>query len=333
MSTILSKKHILIDIETSGLKKHSDFIVCIGILYNDDTDTSSHIQFINKTIEEEKESLISFINLLKDYSHIYTFGGKSFDIPFILARCSLHNLDCTIFNNIYCVDIRKSLLKLSPTRLCLEHLLSFTRECTSTGKELAKICGLYHSSGETIYKSVISSHNLDELYSLLGLYEIYTTLISLNDLNCSLVSKTTGSNPYIQYDFIITSKFYYNFSSTYNNISICWAKHSNVISIKVYLCTLNLKKYLSPAKDYYYVLSQNQIIHRSIAQFIDKSDKRKVTKDECFISRQNLYVPLVTTYKLPCSIWYDESKSPFISFGDLNPEIIADQLSSLLLSK
>lgn len=334
MENTHSTKHILIDIETTGIQKHHDFIVCIGVLYittSDNIKSPHYYQWISKTIDEEKSNLISFINFIKDFSHIYSFSGKSFDIPFLIARCAFHNIGFDIFKDIYLVDIKKPLLNFATNRLNLETLLDFKRQSMSTGRELAKICKLYQNSSENIYKSIILSHNHDELYSLLAFYEVYTTLLGLKNTNNASISETNLTNNYLVFNFISASNFLYNFCATYNNISISWAKNTSDILIKVGLYNVNLKKYLLPAKDYYYIISQKQIVHRSIAQFIDKNDKQKVHKDECYISKQNSYAPLITTHKLQCPIWYNECKAPFITYSDLTPSILASQLSNLVL--
>ena len=331
MTNILNSNHILIDIETSGLKRDSDFVACIGVLYVNKDNIISHIQWINKTTKEEKDNLINLLSFLKNFSHIYSFGGKTFDLPFIIASCTFHNLDYSIFNDIHSVDIRKPLSNLASTRLDLEKLFGFSRVCKSTGKELAKVCRLYESSGQNIYKSVISAHNLEELYSLLGMYEIYIALTNLKNATSSVPSNLTQNTEYTLFGFEFIFSFSYNFKVIYNNLCISWDKFSSIVLIKSTFLSLNLKRYLCPHKDYFYILSENQIVHKSIAQFIAKSNKRKVSKNECCIFKNALYTPLITSYKVSCNIWYDSSNNPFVSYGDITANILASQLLYLML--
>ncbi|MCR5625593.1 MAG: ribonuclease H-like domain-containing protein [Lachnospiraceae bacterium] len=54
-----------------------------------------------------------------------------------------------------------------------------------------------------------------------------------------------------------------------------------------------MKYYISDYKDYYYIPSENKVIHKSLAEFIDKSLKEKANKNNCFIKVYGEFVPVI----------------------------------------
>ena len=326
---LLDKKHFLFDIETSGLNKQTDHIVCIGISFINDNNEIESKQWSLQLPEEEKNLLKHFLGFITSFSHAYTYGGKLFDWPFLLNRCLYYELDITLLQKIHVIDMKKHLHYLGATRTLLENALNIVRQFTTSGKSLVKVYHTYKSCGERIYLSLILGHNQDELRTLLGFYELYQTLYQLQYFKCIEIKQSANT-----LDFIIAVPYAFitDFEGHYKHITLNWKSNAQQLKIQVAFSYLALKQYLTPHKDYYYIPSQNQLMHRSLAHFIPACDKRKVNKEECAVIKESTYVPLFTTHKLTLPIWYDISHMPYLSIEDFSFSILANQLFALFFS-
>lgn len=77
---------LVLDIETAGLNPQSDCIFAIGCL-------SERGRFVFMD-DSESQLLQQFISYWQQnrFDVMYTFNGTAFDLPFIIARCALHNI-------------------------------------------------------------------------------------------------------------------------------------------------------------------------------------------------------------------------------------------------
>lgn len=75
-------------------------------------------QWSLQKLEEEENLLKEFIIFANDFKVIYTYSGKNFDWPFLIARLTHYNLTAPAALTL--VDMKKTLSLLSPTRNELE---------------------------------------------------------------------------------------------------------------------------------------------------------------------------------------------------------------------
>lgn len=90
--------NVILDIETTGLNPIEDKIICIVI-----KDTVSGYEKVMVS-DDEKAILTQLMEL--PIEKTFTYCGDTFDIPFIIKRCVVHNVPIKpfIFNTL---DIRK----------------------------------------------------------------------------------------------------------------------------------------------------------------------------------------------------------------------------------
>lgn len=312
---VLEPTHFLLDIETSGLSRSKDWIICIGVLYLDQGGALSLKQWHLQKPDEEYELLTDFLNFCIDYKRVYTYNGKSFDWPFLISRLAFHNLSSAPLHQLILVDMKKPLSLLSGKRSELEHQFGYERKTTLIGRELVRLYTLYESSGLETYKTLILKHNADELHSLLHFYEIYTLLYHLGSYKC-IEAFCSENILTLQLDlpFVLES----GFSFTVQDVLFTLQRDSQTLYLKVPLHPLTLKHYLEPLKDYYYIPSENQLMHKSLATFMPKTLKRRATKAECSLTKDSVYLKLFTTYRVSEPLWYDEEGHPFCEYNDLN---------------
>ena len=82
---------IYLDIETTGLKRNSDYAWVIGAAFVKEDKIESKQIFI-KSKDDEKESLLYLNELLKNKQRIVTFNGNIFDIPFLNERADAYGV-------------------------------------------------------------------------------------------------------------------------------------------------------------------------------------------------------------------------------------------------
>ncbi|PHV71169.1 hypothetical protein CS063_07515 [Sporanaerobium hydrogeniformans] len=307
----MSPSEGLIDIETTGLIGRRDTLISLGITYKETTGTLLYRQWVAEKQSEEKELLLAFLEWAKSFKTFYSYNGNSFDWPFIRARLIYHAIEDTLLENYRFLDLKKLLKKISPIRQELEKLLGFTRQSTLTGKELVKLYTLYEKTHVANYLKLLLDHQKDELLSLGLLYALYQLLSHLEETTISSTEK--------QDDFIILflelreqliSTFYINSPYFY----IEGKSGQNRLLLRFKCQTLLLYHYLSPAKDYYFIPSQNQLIHKSIAQFIPAEMKQKVKKDACYLTKTSSFLPLCTTQKCSLPLWQDQKGHFYVEY-------------------
>jgi len=87
---------IILDIETSGLDAQEDHITCIGCLDPErgiTQFTHSAEAFRTEPLMAEKDILEHFFAYYHPKMALITYNGVKFDVPFILARAELHDID------------------------------------------------------------------------------------------------------------------------------------------------------------------------------------------------------------------------------------------------
>ncbi len=85
-----NKEEILFfDIETTGLSPKASSLYMIGVMFFDQKCNAWHIrQFFADNYKSEPGIITSFLEILGNYKYLYHFNGKTFDIPYILNKCS-----------------------------------------------------------------------------------------------------------------------------------------------------------------------------------------------------------------------------------------------------
>jgi hypothetical protein len=324
----LSHGHFLLDIETTGLNKTSNAIVCIGVMYQNKSGQLESIQWLSELAGQEKEVLLAFLDFCTGYEKAYTYTGRVFDVPFLLSRFGTFGLSPAFFKKLFFIDMKKVLSSVGSNRPALETLLGYQRTTTVTGKELAKLSKLFEATSQPNYQTLILAHNSDELHSLSAMYEAYFILHQLSTYKVvSLITKPTCIILQVQSPIA----FQTNFSMRLEDNQISWAKGTCEIVVKVVIYEGTFKKYLLPAKDYYWIAGQNELVHKSIAQFIAKDLRQKVSAKQCFVTKASQFLRVYTP-SASAPLWYNGLENRFVEyFSDekLAPFIL-QQLAYLL---
>ena len=146
---------LFFDIETTGLSPKASSLYMIGVMFFDNSDGSWHLkQFFADNYKSEADMINSFLDILEDYDYLYHFNGKTFDIPYVLNKCSKHSISLSehcdnILNdkeNSFSIDIlagirpvKKMLGLTKANQTALEKWLGIIRDDKFDGGKLIPV--------------------------------------------------------------------------------------------------------------------------------------------------------------------------------------------------
>lgn len=292
---------LFIDIETTGFTAKSSNLYLIGCAFFKD-DKWQEIQFFADNYSEEKEIISSFFDFAKDYKYLIHFNGNNFDIPYINAKCLEHGLEFN-FDNFTGVDIYKrispykSFLKLENCKQkTIEKFLKINREDLYSGGDLI---GVYHSYVESKNEENLKLLLLHNFEDVKGMLEILPILAYSDLLNSKLkVTKVSASsftdvNGTERSELLMTfdtpSTLLIPISSIYEQCYFAGA--SNQAMIRVPLVETELKYFYANYKEYYYLPDEDVALHKSVAQFVDKSRREPCKASNCYTRKTGKYLP------------------------------------------
>lgn len=67
--------------------------------------------------------------------------------------------------------------------------------------------------------------------------------------------------------------------------------------LQIPIISTELKYFLPNPKEYYYLPSEDQAVHKSVAEFVDPSHRKKATAATCYLRRTGKFLPALQPYK------------------------------------
>jgi uncharacterized protein YprB with RNaseH-like and TPR domain len=233
-----------LDIETTGLSRKYNQIYLIGMVYFDIENNSWRLtQIFIDHINEEKQLLENFNELIGNFNLCITYNGDSFDLPFIKYRAKNYGirskiLDINSFDIYRKIRNNNSYLHLKNLKLkTIEESLGIYRKDEYSGKDCINFYYEYMKTKDPILKQRIIKHNYDDLYYLLDIVKIFDHIKDIK--NISIDFNDNKINIYIK-DIIVdkdvlklschastiheeTNIIYYE-----NNFNISWKNKNNL---------------------------------------------------------------------------------------------------------
>lgn len=177
---------IYLDIETTGLKRNSDYAWVIGAAFVQEDKIESKQIFI-KSKDDEKESLLYLNELLKNKQRIVTFNGNIFDIPFLNERAAAYGVTLNFPQEQYDLYelIRKHNKFLMIRRINLktaEKFMRIERNDPLAGKETLTLYKTYVETGYAYLKKSLLNHNYYDIKNLPPLMNVNAVIKNYNTL-------------------------------------------------------------------------------------------------------------------------------------------------------
>lgn len=295
------KDCLFIDIETTGFTARSSNLYLIGCAYIKDG-IWMETQFFADNYSEEKEVITSFFDFAADYKYLIHFNGNNFDIPYILDKCSEHDLKYN-FDSFIGLDIYKRIapykafLKLENCKQkTIEKFLKINREDLYSGGDLIGVYHSYVEKKDEESRRLLLLHNFDDVKGMLEILPIlaYTDLFQ-NKLRVTKVSANsfTDVNGVERCELLMTfdtpSTLLIPVSALAENCYFAGA--ANQAMIRVPLIEDELKYFYANYKEYYYLPDEDTALHKSVAEFVDKSRREPCKAANCYTKRRARFLP------------------------------------------
>lgn len=165
-------KTAFLDIESTSLSADSGFIVGVGIMFEDGSWIHEFLK--GSIIEGERELIEKVMDRLNDVDRIVTWNGLNFDIPMLISRALIHNINPTPLIEKEHIDLykyAKKILKLSEYSLdAVAKYMNIQKKVELKGRDMPPYY-MKAISGDLNALNLIIEHCYDDLQALKKIYE------------------------------------------------------------------------------------------------------------------------------------------------------------------
>lgn len=294
------------DIETTGFSRNYNIVYLIGAVYFRNG-VSCYSQWLAESDSDEAHILSAFNDFLKSFRVLVHFNGDAFDIPFITERAAHLNvpLDLSQLESLDLYKIAKKckpLLSLSDYKQkTIEHFLGIEREDMYSGGELIEIYKKFASkpsgTAHNEYRKLLLLHNHDDIegmLSLLPLISYYAVITHSYTTDSAVIVRDTGSDGEalmrLTAECSLPVSVPVDRHICLDDIHLLLKKQSLTLVIPVISGTM--KYFFKDYKNYFYLPSEDEAVHKSIAQYVDSSSRIKCSASNCYTKKTGIFLPL-----------------------------------------
>lgn len=292
---------IFFDIETTGFSSKTSTLYLIGCLYKRESDIIIE-QFFAENREDEHNVLLHFLELLNEYSTIFSFNGLGFDLPFIKAKCESYNITYT-FDNFRYIDIFKEIGSIKPLlklpnykQKTIETFLGIHRDDKYSGGELINVYEEYTKTQDKHREELLLLHNYEDvigmldLLPILGYCEIRKGAYEIKDIETNTYTNYDGGTGLeliitLQNNYTVPKRISHQFKDFYITMN------KDISKIRIPIFEGELKFFYPNYKDYYYLPIEDMAIHKSVASFVDKEYREKAKACNCYTRKTSSFLP------------------------------------------
>jgi len=297
---LFNKDFLIFDIETTGFSREHAIIYMIGCIYKKDKGYE-YCNLFASDPSKEPELIRHFFDMLKDFNCLIHFNGNNFDIPFLLARASKHHIKEGL-SSLESIDLYDL---LRPFRKCLnfpnlkldtlQYEFGFTRKDASTGGDLIQIYQGYVRKPYKPYYELMLLHNKEDVEGMIPLLSLIDVFILIENFilkgNFKLMS-INKTNSTIEITYALPFKIKINLALFYRDCEFTFVSGTHTAKLILPLSQGKKKRFFENYKDYMYLPEKDEIIHKSIANFIAPHKKVKTKKSTCYISHSDTFIPV-----------------------------------------
>lgn len=292
---------LFLDIETTGFLSGSSQIYLIGCAYYSEENWTIK-QFFASDSEEEEQIVSAFLEFASSFNFLIHYNGNTFDLPFIKAKAEKYNISYP-FESMNGLDIYrritpyKNLLKITDCKLkTIEEFLGIERIDQYSGGELINVYKDYLSSHDYDLYHTLLQHNFDDMK---GMFEVLPILSYYDLFNNPVTATKVSASHYNDINGISRQELMINFSfesSLKKTISFmgqgCHLRvEGNQGTLVVPIYEEELKYFYANYKDYYYLPTEDQALHKSIASYVDKEFRQQAQPENCYTRKISRFLP------------------------------------------
>lgn len=287
---------LFFDIETTGFAPATTILYLIGCVYYDN-DSYYITQWYADTPDAQTDVINAFLTFTHKYKYLFHYNGNGFDIPYIIKKCHLLNIECD-FSHIKSFDIYKevqplkTLLKLDNLKQKnIEQFLNINREDKYSGGELIQFYNNYLKSPDEKTLELLLLHNHDDI---VGMTMILPVLNYLNVLNGNFlfdninISDSKGKK---EVTITLNLPMTLPLRISYGKDSYYLTAYNDTVKICINVYTEELKFFYPNYKDYYYLPEEDCAMHKSVAFYVDKNFRTKAKAANCYSKKTGTFLP------------------------------------------
>ena len=306
---------LFFDIETTGLGWRSSHLYMIGVLFRDGADWILQQWFLDRPFAE-KEMLALFSDFLDRHRKkiLIHYNGDTFDLPFLRNKYIYYDLPVPqILQTQETPDtgtsyafpdflpgssldllkafrpLRKRLPVSSLRQQELERFLQTGRKDTASGKELIDVYQDYLQTGDKALLDALFLHNREDVLGLPALWPVFSYIRFWNgeyrilernmkdqELRCTL----SADMPF-PVSFTLRDS---------GGRQVCFREDRIFLSFPV--VSEEKKLFFSDYRNYYYLPTEDQAIHKSVGVFVDPACRRQASRETCYQRIQADFLPV-----------------------------------------
>ena len=315
---------LFFDIETTGLSARSAGLYLIGVLaYTDKSWTL--LQFFCEDVADEPAVLQAFFELLHTKKILVSYNGDGFDIPFLRHMLEQYGLPYS-FDAIESFDLFKKfrplkrLLGLPDLKLkSCERFLGIDREDRFTGGELIEVYFEWQQTKTPALLDTLLLHNAEDIANLPNLLPLlrYRSLPHSDFRLRAHERLQDGATPLVHLSFTFLSPMPPSAHASVENDTRevtddrrlhwpaltlpkpmdlrgdFWALHAEGSAVELYVQLFEgeRKLFFADFEHYYYLPAEDQVIHQSLAEFVDRSARKKACARNCYQRVTGCFLP------------------------------------------
>lgn len=309
---------LFFDIETTGFSREYNQIYLIGAA-SKKGDHWELMQWFAEDAMEEGAVIEAFLDYARDYDTLIHFNGQRFDLPFTQARADHWDIPWTLEfdESIDLMNLIKPYKELCGLKNCkqksIEDLLGIkTREDVMNGGELIPVYSNYVRKRDKKSLHLLLLHNADDVRGMtdltrIGLWpdffhsEFHFTHMDAYDEGIRIHYTSQKRMPVL-------------LGAQKEHCSISAGGNELTLALPYYQGELN--HYFKNYKDYYYLPAEDMVVHKSVAAFVDKTARKKATKQNCYVKKEGTFLPQPTelvepAFSTDCKckhLWFEVEK-------------------------
>lgn len=287
-------KALFFDIETTGLNYRRSHLYLIGALWLSG-DTFCLRQWFAEKPGEENTILQDFLHLASGFARLIHYNGSSFDIPYLIHKCSFYGLDPSPLQRGGC-DLYTRFRPLKPWLAVenmklktVERAVGLRRKDNYTGKELIELYKKWLQTGEPELLESLFLHNHEDVTGMTQIQRLFA-LSALQNGSLPLSLKS--------YEDKTDSLTLYLGPAETLPLSVAADKNGIYLSVENGCLRLRLPKrhgelrlYFPDHRNYFYLPREDRAIHKSVAVYTDPAYRQKAAPDTCYERHIGTFLP------------------------------------------
>lgn len=295
------EKLLFFDIETTGFAARSSTLYLIGALWYEDDQLCIRQWFNDDTISEST-LLASFDEFSKNFTMLVHFNGLGFDLPYLKQKAELLHISLPCIFQLKQLDIFKEIRSYktvfgldSMKQTALEHYLGIERKDSNTGGELINIYQRYAARPNQEQENMLLLHNHDDLCGMPQIsqifdYKAFFTQLSPDDINIKKAETNSTKDKFKILFSLPEYAFLPKRITCFKNgcyLNACELR----VNLQLPIFSGTLKHFFPDWQNYYYLPAEDMSIHKSVAAFVDRTNKIKASKNTCYVKKTDAFIP------------------------------------------